>query len=226
MSTLLLRLSAPLQAWGVNSRFETRSTERMPSKSGVIGLLAAAMGIKRDGDISELSALKFGVRTDKEGRLLRDFHMARHFTDTKRSYVTNRFYLQDAVFLVGLEGNDELISTLEGALKAPAFPLFLGRRSCPPAGELVIGVRNASLEQALFEEPPLVEECKDARITVDSTKAGARLQRDLPISFDQAQRKFAFRLIEDKRVIFSSEESATEHDAMAELEEKDVFIAS
>ena len=47
MATLLLRFAAPLQAWGIDSKFETRNTEREPSKSGVIGLLAAALGYKR-----------------------------------------------------------------------------------------------------------------------------------------------------------------------------------
>ena len=42
MSTLLLRLAAPLQAWGTASKFERRRTQREPSKSGVIGMLAAA----------------------------------------------------------------------------------------------------------------------------------------------------------------------------------------
>ena len=39
MATLLLRLAAPLQAWGADSKFETRKTGREPTKSGVIGLL-------------------------------------------------------------------------------------------------------------------------------------------------------------------------------------------
>ena len=73
MSTLLLRLAAPLQAWGINSKFDIRKTEREPSKSGVIGLLAAALGRRRDESLDDLIALKFGVRCDKEGKLLRDY---------------------------------------------------------------------------------------------------------------------------------------------------------
>ena len=48
MATLLLRLAAPLQAWGADSKFEPRKTAREPTKSGVIGLLAAALGLRRD----------------------------------------------------------------------------------------------------------------------------------------------------------------------------------
>lgn len=47
--------------------------------------------------------------------------------------MTYRHYLQDAVFLVGLESEDTaLLQELETALKHPVYPLYLGRRSCPP----------------------------------------------------------------------------------------------
>ena len=101
MSTLLLRLAAPLQAWGINSKFDIRKTEREPSKSGVVGLLAAALGRRRDESLDDLAALKFGIRSDKEGELLKDFHMV--LKDKKTSYVTTRYYLADAIFLVGSE---------------------------------------------------------------------------------------------------------------------------
>ena len=107
MATLLLRLAAPLQAWGADSKFETRKTAREPTKSGVIGLLAAALGLRRDETepLTRLAQLRFGVRVEREGQLLVDFHMARN-EEKDRSYVTYRHYLEDAVFLVGLESED------------------------------------------------------------------------------------------------------------------------
>ena len=75
MATLLLRLAAPLQSWGVSSKFEIRETTKEPTKSGVIGLVAAALGRSRDESVEDLSCLKFGVRIDQEGELLRDFQM-------------------------------------------------------------------------------------------------------------------------------------------------------
>ena len=61
MATLLLRLAAPLQAWGADSKFETRKTNREPTKSGVIGLLAAALGLRRDESeaLTRLTGLRF-----------------------------------------------------------------------------------------------------------------------------------------------------------------------
>ncbi len=76
MATLLLRLAAPLQAWGVDSKFETRQSLREPSKSGVIGLLAAALGCPRDLLPEKLLALQMAVRVDQEGQLITDFHTA------------------------------------------------------------------------------------------------------------------------------------------------------
>ena len=100
MYTLLLRIAAPLQAWGDESKFEIRRTQREPTKSGILGMVAAAMGKKRDESLEELVKLSFGVRVDQEGAIKRDFHMVHK--DAKTSYLTYRDYLEDAVFLVGL----------------------------------------------------------------------------------------------------------------------------
>ena len=144
MATLLLRLAAPLQAWGADSKFETRKTAREPTKSGVIGLLAAALGLRRDETepLTRLAQLRFGVRVEREGQLLVDFHMARN-EEKDRSYVTYRHYLEDAVFLVGLESEDTaLLQELAEALTHPVFPLYLGRRACPPTLPLCLGLRE------------------------------------------------------------------------------------
>lgn len=79
MATLLLRLAAPLQSWGMDSKFETRKTNREPTKSGVVGLLAAALGIGREEPekLIPLNQLRFGVRVDQEGDFLVDYHVAR-----------------------------------------------------------------------------------------------------------------------------------------------------
>lgn len=93
-----------------------------------------------------------GVRVDQPGELLRDYHTAHPAKGT--GYITNRYYLADAVFVVGLESEDTaLLQKLEQALRAPAFPLFLGRRACPPTLPLVLGVQEAGLREALQGEP-------------------------------------------------------------------------
>ena len=69
MPTLLLRLVGPMQSWGTTSRFDQRDTGKEPSKSGVIGLLAAAMGIERENwsELEPLTRFSMGVRHDRPG---------------------------------------------------------------------------------------------------------------------------------------------------------------
>lgn len=144
MATLLLRLAAPLQSWGSDSKFETRKTDREPTKSGVVGLLAAALGLRRDDTegLARLNGLRFAVRADQEGSLLVDFHTAKS-RDT--SYVTYRHYLQDAVFLAGLESEDEaLLRELEAALR---------HRSTAVSGAALLSAHPAALSGHPAGEP-------------------------------------------------------------------------
>lgn len=227
MPTLLLRLAAPLQAWGLDSKFEVRKTNREPTKSGVVGLLAAALGMKRDNQegLQRLNQLRFAVRVDQEGNLLTDFHMVR---SEKSSYVTYRYYLEDAVFLAGLESeNRTILEELEQALHYPVFPLFLGRRSCPPTLPLCLGVRETGLLETLSTEPwqgaeRNREKNRKLRILIDANPAeyGAVFQKDLPLSFHPVHRQYGYRNVRELEVALPQtlvwEE--TEHDPFAELE--------
>ncbi|MDD4081613.1 MAG: type I-E CRISPR-associated protein Cas5/CasD [Eubacteriales bacterium] len=227
MSTLMLRLAAPLQAWGVDSKFDRRDTQREPTKSAVIGLAAAALGLSRsDSRIAELGrTLRFGVRVEKEGLLLRDYQTVKG----KSPYVTQRYYLCDAVFLAGLEGDDTLVDEIGQALTHPVFPLFLGKRSCPPEGRLFLGIRKGkALEEALEKEPRLIvaaERAMRIQIETHAGHPGTWLQRDVPISFNQNRREYGFRSVLETRLRVAGSDSSrdsaeptTEHDAYAEME--------
>lgn len=227
MATLLLRLAAPLQAWGSDSKFEMRKTNREPTKSGVVGLLAAALGIGRDEPekLAPLTALRFGVRVEREGTLLVDFHTAKKIDPkTKKvdtSYITYRHYLSDAVFLAGLESEDTaLLQQLQDALHSPVFPLYLGRRSCPPTLPLCLGLRQTDLLTALQNEPPL---CKDAapntRIVMDAlpTEPGAAPLRDAVISYSPLHRQYGYRTAREIPWRRPAAADTTEHDPFREL---------
>jgi len=162
---LRLWLAGPLQSWGTASRFEVRTTDLWPSKSGVVGLLAAALGRTRAEPVDDLAALRFGVRVVRAGSVLRDFHtvgaaagsggVAVSSGARGRGIVTERFYLQDAAFVAGLEGEDAAwLSELREAVREPRWPLALGRRSCPPAGPLVDdrAIFAGPLSQALGDD--------------------------------------------------------------------------
>ena len=139
MNALLLRLAGPMQSWGTQSRFEHRDTGLEPSKSGVVGLVCAALGRPRAAAVDDLAALRLDVRVDREGTVRRDFHTVLGVAGGdgkvgRYPAVTERFYLADADFLVALSGPDlALLAAVEAALRRPVWPLFLGRKAFVPA---------------------------------------------------------------------------------------------
>lgn len=214
MSTLLLRLAGPMQSWGTDSKFDVRRTGREPSKSGVIGLVAAALGIRRQDreGLNKLLSLRFGVRVDREGSMMRDFQTA----EGKSDYVTYRYYLADAVFVAGLESEDtELLQQIGRAFETPAFPLYLGRRSCPPVGRVFLGIYDKPLEETLRETAP----SDSTRLVLDAVEGEpGGLVRDVSLSFDPAWREYTYRRVTEK-FLRESVRFPTEHDPMAELED-------
>lgn len=215
MTTLALRLSAPLQSWGVNSRFVRRGTGRHPTKSGIVGLLAAALGYRRTDNLEDLLTLTFGVRIDQPGELLRDFQTARTADGSSSMPLTNRFYLSDATFLACVEGDDSLIESLAEAIQTPAYPLYLGRRSCPPAGPLKLEVVDQPLFEVLSNHPwqasarvvnqkarnrtPAVrlEVNADVDAVPEDRRSHLRAEtvRDIPLSFDPELREYGWRQV-------------------------------
>lgn len=228
MATLLLRLAAPLQAWGDECKFEMRRTMSFPTKSGVLGMLAAAMGYSRDIVPPELNQLKFGIRVDCEGKIRTDYQTVINTEDRKKSYVTRREYLEDAIFLAGLESEDvDYLQQLEQALLSPVYPLYLGRRSCPPTMPLVLGIRETDLLTSLRNEDWLfpvwrqrkMKNSSDCRLRIiadcDPTENGTIL-RDVPVSFSRQHRKFGWRNVKEYDYV-EKIPIVAEHDPMKEL---------
>ncbi len=211
MTTLLLRLAAPLQSWGTSSRFVRRDTDRMPSRSGIIGLLAAAQGIRRVDPIQDLLHLRIGVRIEQPGKLERDFQTARTRDGTESMPLSYRFYLADAVFTVTVEGEQAMLEGLSAALKRPAFPLFLGRRSCPPAGRLDHGIHDGDALQVLSSTPWMASPWIRRRhnrpdvglimvLDCPPGTAGAEVVRDDPITFNPQHRQYGWRTVQRQTV--------------------------
>jgi CRISPR system Cascade subunit CasD len=101
--------------------------------------------------IEDLVALRFGVRVDQSGKVISDFHTAHDHRTGDSMPLSTRFYLADACFVAGIQGDRELLESIESAVQHPKFPLFLGRRSCPVTGEISLGVRDATIEES-FEQ--------------------------------------------------------------------------
>lgn len=239
MSVVALRLAAPMQSWGSGSRFVRRGTEMEPTKSGLIGLVAAARGLRRTDPLEDLLGLRCGVRIDQPGKLMRDFHTAQRPKRQRNGELTwqslplsFRYYVADAVFLAVLEGDRKLVEGVDEAVRAPQFPLYLGRRSCPPAGPVALGVSDDGLEDALATWPWLagvraqrahrqrsvsLATVRDAR----PGESGADLVRDMPVSFDPNRREYAWRPVVRDTVEVVNEhgmnEVSPEHDPMPGL---------
>lgn len=215
MATLLLRCVAPMQSWGVSSAFELRGTEHEPSKSGIIGLICAALGRDRNEPIEDLVALKMGVRIDHQGLLEFDFQTAQDVAKASGgidNQLSKRYYLSDAAFLVGLEGDETLLKQINQKLKNPVWPIFLGRKSylpsCPIAfsdKELKINPLDKSLETALREAAPLIAptalggQKKVLRILLECPPKdlGAMPRPDQPVSFAYDRRRFSTRYVKN-----------------------------
>lgn len=227
MSTLVIRLAGPIQAWGASSRFTRRDTRHEPTKSGVVGLLAAAQGLRRTDSIEHLASLTFGVRVDQPGSLMRDFQVARSLDDARTMPLSYRYYLGDAVFVAAVEGDDALIEGLSESLRNPTFPLYLGRRSCPPSQPLMLEVTEdsvlAALQRAPWQASPWYRRRQAStvrlRIAMDGADEGSdELVRDLPVSFDPRHRRYEWRsVVETYHDVDNPDGRTTTHDAMAAL---------
>lgn len=216
MPTLLMRLVGPMQSWGTTSRFDERDTQLEPSKSGVVGLLCAALGRDRAEPVNDLAELRMGVRVDREGLLMRDYQTATGVliaADAKpkldRTVVSPRYYLADAAFLVGMEGaNRDLLEQVDAALRAPCWPLALGRKAFVPSMPIWFGaapkdastpgLRPGTLETALTEPrriaPPRFEQRGEPlRLLLEHPSSGA-LRHDQPIA-PFAKRRFGPRFV-------------------------------
>jgi CRISPR system Cascade subunit CasD len=225
MPTLLLRLAGLMQSWGTASRFDQRDTGKEPSKSGVIGILAAALGIDRESwtDLEPLTRLSLGIRHDRSGVPGRDYQTAGCAAgdtiikaagkQSRDGVVSQRFYLADATFLAALEGDDhELLEKAHDALRNPVWPLSLGRKSYVPSEPVWIedGVQEGPLREVLAKWPWIASPRKWEKIpeklliSFESEDASGILKMDQPLS-SFAERRFGARFVRSEWILFPQE---------------------
>lgn len=208
MKAVILRLEGPLQAWATQSKLGVRDTDREPSKSGVLGLVGAALGMDHSDTttLARLAALALAVRVDRPGSLLRDFHTAgagtfrgnpKYFVHGTSSCVPgNRYYLQGASFVAALAGDPAFIDEIAQALKSPRWPLFLGRRACPPATPVLVGITDGTAEQAVRHARPAEDTHPPYRLIIEAAPGESGDPRyDQPLSFCHGDRCYALRYV-------------------------------
>lgn len=213
---LFMRLAGPMQSWGTMSRFTHRDTGKEPSKSGVIGLICAAMGIDREdegnADLKKLAQAAFGIRVLRQGDIQSDYHTASNIAKaekgTKDTELSKRFYLADADFIAAIGSDDRsFLEKVQAALKKPVWQIFLGRKSFVPslpvffpddvaiietAADLGEELRSAELLERLgIEYDP--ERLDDPQRLIIESENGSEIRQDVPVSF--ADRRFTIRRV-------------------------------
>lgn len=205
LSTLLVRLCGVFQSWSTSERTRVYDSGTEPSKSGVIGLLMAAMGLSMTSDTSRFRAMRFGVRADREGRPFCDNRIATNVPladcSGTSTVMTERWFLADADFLVGFESHDvEFLKEIHAALASPKNLLFLGRRTCTPTLPAWVkdGVRHGvALEAALVSQPwcPRRRDVNktELRLVIETKDGSGDLRRDDPVSLNPAKPFYGWR---------------------------------
>ncbi|MGQ4266825.1 type I-E CRISPR-associated protein Cas5/CasD [Nocardiopsis changdeensis] len=219
MTGLLLRLAGPMQSWGEHSAFGDRDTLSFPTRSGLVGMFAAAQGVGREDPLERYDGLRLTVRIDARGLHMTDFHtvgggLPRERTvptaEGKRrpegatTIVTRRSYLADAVFTVAVTGPGA--GEIGRALLSPHWQPYLGRRSFVPDPLLVLRTGVPDPEHELRTSVPLPHRrVPDGGTTVavemvsEQTPGGGggtdtrTVLNDVPRSFASAHRRYASR---------------------------------
>lgn len=226
MKVITIRLTAPFQSYGNQATFNVRSTNLFPTKSAVVGMVAAALGYRReDTRIASLNDLDFAVRIDQVGSTTTDFQIAKY--DAKKpGKLTYRENLQDYVYVVALGSEDiDLIDKINFSLHHPKFQLFLGRRSNPPAGVLRTETFEATTPIEVLKDKLPWQASKwyqkkysapnfEAELYADANLLPGNsnfMMQDIAESFNPRNRRFSYRSVAKARVTLVNPQSH-EHD--------------
>lgn len=194
MSFLVFRLYGPLASWGQAAVGGDRPTGVYPTRSAIVGLLAAALGIKREQeqDMSCLnSSLQIAVKQLVPSSLMRDYHTTQvpstrrgitHLTrkselneEKLNTILSSRDYRCDGMWVVAIRLVDAAgysLLQLKEALEKPVYTLYLGRKSCPLAAPLAPTIAETkSIKEALDTEfPSLTRSNKEDKLWLNANK--------------------------------------------------------
>lgn len=174
MPFLIFQLQAALAAWGDVAVGEFRGSRDQPGASALIGLLGAALGVRREDEAAHAAlrdGYRFAVGVVAAGQLLRDYHTAQvpgrtslkgrpHHTRRDElnlpkhelnTILSTRDYRQNAAWAVAVQalpGAPHSLDALAAALREPRFVLYLGRKCCPPAAPLAPRLSDAESAHA------------------------------------------------------------------------------
>ena len=175
---VIFTLAAPMGSFADLAGHERRHSGTWPARSAVLGLVSAALGVRRDelAGQEKLSRWRIAVSVLSRGVAFRDFHTVQTVPTarikrpaTRRDalealgggdnpLITWRDYRSDCAFGVALWGG-EGPEEIREALSRPYFTLYLGRKSCPlssPMAPKVIKAANPVEALARIQLPPFL----------------------------------------------------------------------
>ncbi|MBP6677645.1 type I-E CRISPR-associated protein Cas5/CasD [Paracoccus lutimaris] len=213
---LVFTLCATLAANGDLAGHERRGTLTWPGRSAILGLLAAARGIRREdaAGLAALDALQTAVAIHDAGQPLRDYHTVqtvpsaavkrpdsrsealRRAGRAVNTALTQRDYRTGVLYAVAIWGLD--MAPFRDALLRPVFTLYLGRKSCPlsvpPAPRLVqaddLMTALAAAQMPSFRVVPPAQ-----AIYSDVALPGARVERRNDVALDRLRWHFSSRAV-------------------------------
>lgn len=209
-AVLAFYLDSPLQSWGYQSRFDRRTSFSMPTRSGIIGMICAAMGIDRvdAGALEQFAAINLTCLALKQHVRLIDFHTIGGGWDKKidsnnlipkadgkpgKTKITRREYLQNSKFGVLIDGPEKILHEIAEAMKNPKWGIWFGRKSCIPASPVFQGIFT-SAEKATNHLVKLAGTKVERQVDeVTSFEDGCDTLYDIPLNFHT--RQFAPRRI-------------------------------
>jgi CRISPR system Cascade subunit CasD len=213
IDAIVLRFDAPLMSFGGVVIDHNGFTRRFPARSMLTGMLANALGYDhRDADLLQnlQTRIEYAVREDRPGKLLGDYQtvdLSQDFMQTgwttrgvaqgragaeatrQGTHIRLRDYLADAVYTVALaleppEGNPDA-GRLEVALRAPARPLFIGRKSCLPAEPIFLCRLHVESPRDAVIRAPLSKRAEGQRFRIWHSAAGPQERGALPLTDDR-----------------------------------------
>jgi CRISPR system Cascade subunit CasD len=224
---LVFTLSATLASFGDVAGHERRGSWTWPGRSAILGLLAAARGIRRDGDFAGLDALSVSVAVFETGEVMRDYHTVqtvpsaavkapqsrpqalRDGAGRLNTTITLRDYRAGVLYGVAVTGPG--LDALAEALERPVFQLYLGRKSCPLNAPLAPRlVQAASAAEALghLRLPPWAAEAQARTLYADVAEGqGSRVETRHDAARDRLKWHFAPREVHVHAVAIRPAES-------------------
>lgn len=230
---LIFQLSGTFASFGDVAGHERRGSWTWPGRSAILGLLAAAQGIRRDGDFAALKALRLAVAVFDTGAPFRDYHTVqtvptaaakrpqsrpealRLAGDAANTTITLRDYRAGVLYGVAVAG--EGLAALAEALRRPAFHLYLGRKACPLNApldpQIVKGAADPAEALSRLRPPPWAAHAKAREVHADPglfPEPALRQETRHDAALDRRLWHFAPRLFETRSLTIRPEDARHE----------------